>query len=46
MSSSAALVFPAVQDDQVPAGSRPLLDKVKKAFGFIPNLFASFPGTA
>jgi len=42
MSSSAALVFPAVQDDHVPAGSRPLLDKVKKAFGFIPNLFAAF----
>lgn len=42
MTSSAALVFPTVQDDQVPAGSRPLVEKVKKAFGFIPNLFAAF----
>ena len=42
MSSSATLVFPRLQDDQVPAGSRPLLEKVKKGFGFIPNLFAAF----
>jgi uncharacterized peroxidase-related enzyme len=42
MSGSAALVFPTRQDDQVPAGSRPLLEKVKKGFGFIPNLFAAF----
>lgn len=42
MSSSAALVLPNVQDDEVPSGSRPLLEKVKKAFGFIPNLFAAF----
>jgi len=42
MSTSANLIFPRVQDKQVPAGSRPLLDKMKKAFGFIPNLFAAF----
>ena len=42
MSTSANLIFSRVQDKQVPAGSRPLLDKMKKAFGFIPNLFAAF----
>jgi uncharacterized peroxidase-related enzyme len=42
MSSSATPIFPSLHGDQVPAGSRPLLEKVKKAFGFIPNLFAAF----
>jgi uncharacterized peroxidase-related enzyme len=42
MNSSAAPIFPIVRDDQVPAGSRPFLEKVKKGFGFIPNLFAAF----
>lgn len=42
MSSSAALVFPSLHGDQVPAGSRPILEKVQKGFGFIPNLFAAF----
>jgi uncharacterized peroxidase-related enzyme len=42
MSSSATLIFPRLQDDQVPAGTRPLLEKVKKDFGFIPNLYAAF----
>jgi uncharacterized peroxidase-related enzyme len=42
MSSSATLVFPSLQGDQIPAGSRPILEKVKKGFGFIPNLFAAF----
>ena len=42
MSSSATSVFPMLQGDQVPPGSRPLLEKVKKGFGFIPNLFAAF----
>lgn len=42
MSSSAIQVFPKLQDDQVPTGSRPFLEKVKKSFGFIPNLFAAF----
>lgn len=42
MNSSATSVFPSLQGDQVPAGSRPILEKVKKAFGFIPNLFAAF----
>jgi AhpD family alkylhydroperoxidase len=42
VSSFAAPIFPRLQDDQVPAGSRPFLEKVKKGFGFIPNLFAAF----
>lgn len=42
MSSSAAPIFPNLQGDQVPAGSRPFLEKVKKGLGFIPNLFAAF----
>jgi uncharacterized peroxidase-related enzyme len=42
MSSSVTPIFPGLQGDQVPAGSRPLLEKVKKGFGFIPNLFAVF----
>jgi len=45
MSSLAAPVFARLHDDQVPAGSRPLLEKVKKDFGFIPNLFAAFSNT-
>ena len=42
MSSSATLIFPSLQGDQIPAGSRPFLEKVKKGFGFVPNLFAAF----
>ena len=42
MSSSATYVFPSVQGDQVPVGSRPILEKVQKGFGFVPNLFAAF----
>ena len=42
MSSSANMVFPTLQGDQVPAESRPILEKVQKGFGFIPNLFAAF----
>jgi len=42
MSGSAGPVFPIVHDHQVPAGSRPFLEKVKKGFGYIPNLFAAF----
>jgi uncharacterized peroxidase-related enzyme len=42
MSTSASLVFPTLHDDQIPAGSRPLIEKVKKGFGFVPNLFAAF----
>lgn len=42
MSSPAIPVFPSVQGDQVPAGSRVLLEKVQKGFGFVPNLFAAF----
>ncbi len=42
MSSSAALIFPSLHGDQVPAGSRPILEKVQKGFGFVPNLFAAF----
>jgi uncharacterized peroxidase-related enzyme len=42
MISSTTLLFPRLQGDQVPAGSRPLLEKVQKGFGFIPNLYAAF----
>ena len=42
MSSSVTPILPSLHGDQVPAGSRPLLEKVKKDFGFIPNLFAAF----
>jgi uncharacterized peroxidase-related enzyme len=42
MSKSATPVFPSVHGDQVPAASRPILEKVLKSFGFVPNLFASF----
>src|SRR5437868_4116047 len=42
VSSSASLVFPTLQDEQIPAESRPFIEKVKKGFGFIPNLFAAF----
>lgn len=42
MNSSAIQVFPRLQDDQIPVGSRPFLEKIKKGFGFIPNLFAAF----
>jgi uncharacterized peroxidase-related enzyme len=42
MSSSATLIFPRLHGDQVPIGSRRLLEKVQKGFGFIPNLYAAF----
>lgn len=42
MSISVTQVFPQLQGEQVPNGSRPFLEKVKKSFGFIPNLFAAF----
>jgi len=42
MSHSAAQLFPGLHDDHVPTASRPFLEKVKKGFGFIPNLFAAF----
>jgi len=42
MSSSATPIFPSLHGDQVPAGSRPILEKVQKGFGFIPNLYAAF----
>jgi len=42
MFSSATQVFPRLQDEQVPTGSRAFLEKIKKGFGFIPNLFAAF----
>jgi uncharacterized peroxidase-related enzyme len=38
----ATLMFPSLEGDQVPAGSRPFLERIKKGFGFIPNLFAVF----
>jgi len=42
MSNLATSVFPGVHGDEVPAASRPILEKVQKSFGFVPNLFASF----
>ena len=42
MSNLATSVFPGVHGDEVPAASRPILEKVRKSFGFVPNLFATF----
>ncbi len=42
MSTSETLIFPSLQGEEIPAGSRPLLEKVLKSFGFIPNLYAAF----
>jgi uncharacterized peroxidase-related enzyme len=42
MSTSSAQLLPSLHSDQASAQSRPLLDKVKKGFGYIPNLFAAF----
>ena len=46
MSSSATPLFPSLQGDQVPAGSRPILEKVKKGFGLSHTLrrVLEFPG--
>jgi uncharacterized peroxidase-related enzyme len=42
MSVSFTQLLPSLPEDRVPAESRPLLDKVKKGFGYVPNLFAAF----
>lgn len=42
MNISTTPVFPKLRDDQIPTGSRPFIEKVKKGFGFVPNLFAVF----
>ncbi len=42
MSTASAELFPVLAAGQVPARSRPLLEQVKKGFGFVPNLFAVF----
>jgi uncharacterized peroxidase-related enzyme len=42
MSTSETVIFPSLTGDEIPAGSRPLLEKVQKGFGFIPNLYAAF----
>jgi AhpD family alkylhydroperoxidase len=42
MSTASAELFPILEAGRVPANSRPLLDRVKKSFGFVPNLFAVF----
>ena len=42
MSTPSALLLPSLHGDDVPAESRPLLDKIKKGFGYVPNLFAAF----
>lgn len=42
MSTSSALLLPSLHGDDVPADSRPLLDRIRKGFGYVPNLFAAF----
>jgi uncharacterized peroxidase-related enzyme len=42
MSTASAELFPILEAGRVPAKSRPLLDQVKKSFGFVPNLFSVF----
>ena len=42
MSTSSAQLLPSLHGDRVPADSRPLLDRVRKGFGYVPNLFAAF----
>jgi uncharacterized peroxidase-related enzyme len=42
MSAASAELFPSLEAGHVPAESQPLLDQVKRSFGFIPNLFAAF----
>lgn len=42
MSTASAELFPILEAGRAPAKSRPLLDQVKKSFGFVPNLFAVF----
>ena len=42
MSTASAELFPILEPGRVPANSRPLLEQVKKSFGFVPNLFAVF----
>jgi len=42
MSESLARLLPSLHEDGVPAESRPLLEKVERGFGYIPNLFAAF----
>ncbi len=42
MGSSATPIFPSLHGEQVPTGSRPILEKVQKGFGFVPNLYAAF----
>lgn len=42
MSTAFAELFPRLEAGRAPAKSQPLLDQVKKDFGFVPNLFAAF----
>jgi uncharacterized peroxidase-related enzyme len=42
MRASQTALLPSLTGDEVPAGSRPLLERVQKGFGFIPNLYAAF----
>lgn len=42
MSTASAELFPILEAGRAPAKSRPFLDQVKQAFGFVPNLFAVF----
>lgn len=42
MSVSSVQLLPSLGGDRVPAESRPLLEKVRQGFGYVPNLFAAF----
>lgn len=42
MNTPTVYLFPILSADQVPPASRPLLDSVRKSFGYVPNLFAAF----
>ena len=42
MSTSSALLLPSLHGNDVPAESRPLLDRIRTGFGYVPNLFAAF----
>jgi uncharacterized peroxidase-related enzyme len=42
MTASAVLLLPSIDGDNAPPASRPLLDGVRKGYGFVPKLFAAF----
>lgn len=42
MNNPSTAILPSLRGEDVPVGSRALLEKVKKGFGFVPNLYAAF----